>query len=69
MDIITLRLIFEDSEGKISNLRFNDIRADITTTEISEFADKIINENFISVKGKSLVKFVNAEKITTEKMF
>jgi len=66
LDTITLNIIFEDAEGKRTSLKFKDIRADISSSEVSAFTKKIVDEGFLNIKGRSIVKFVSAEKITTE---
>ena len=68
MDTVILNVIFLDETDKKVSLRFNDIRSDVSGTEVAEFANKLIDDNILSNNGKSIVSYVGAQKITVESL-
>ncbi len=64
--IITMN--FKNVDNEKLELKFNDIKTDITREELEAFANKILEKNAVKYKGKHLVEYVNSklEKITTE---
>lgn len=66
MDTVTLNIIFRDEDGKKVVLKLNDIKSDVTSAKVEELANKIIDDGILTVKGKAIVNYVNAEKVIKE---
>jgi len=66
MDTVTLSIIFKDEAGSKVYVKLNDIRNDITSAEVLTLVNKIIDDDILDVRGKSVVEFVSAEKIIRE---
>ncbi len=59
---------FKDVDSKKIQLKFDDIKTDITSEEVGAFASKILEKNAVNYKGKRLVGYIDStlEKLTTE---
>jgi len=68
MDTVSLNIIFLDEHGKRVYLRFNDIKSNITSTEVEVFANKLIDDEILTNKGISIAEYLGAEKITKEQL-
>ena len=66
METITLNIILANEDGLKVNLKLNDIRSDVTGTEVSELANKLIDEKMLINRGKDVVTYIGAEKIIIE---
>jgi hypothetical protein len=68
MDTVTLNITFEDEIGMKIRMRLNDIRADVTSADVLKLANKLIEDNTLINKGRSIEKFVSAEKVSIERL-
>ena len=68
MDTVTLNITFEDESGMKIRIRLNDIRADITSADVLKLANKLIDDNTLINKGRSIEKYISAEKIKVERL-
>ena len=66
MDTVTINIILEDEGGTKVKIKLNDIRSDVTSVEVLLLANKFIDDNILTNKGKSVVNYVSAEKIIVE---
>ncbi|MCL2321702.1 MAG: DUF2922 domain-containing protein [Oscillospiraceae bacterium] len=66
MDTVTLNIIFENEDGMKAYVKLNDIRADVTTSEVLVLANKLIDESILISRGKNVVKYIGTEKIFKE---
>ena len=62
----TLYMYFYDSSENKFRLVLKDVREDITASEVSNLANKIIEKNMFTIKHNSLAKYIGAEMERTE---
>jgi len=68
MDTVTLNIILKDENGMNVKVRLNDIRSDVTSAEVLALANKFIDDNILTNKGRSITDYLGAEKISIERL-
>lgn len=61
MEQNTLYIVFENSMGTKSKLKINDVKPDVTSEEVAELANKIVDKNAIIGKNGSYVQYIHSE--------
>lgn len=63
---VTLIMNFKDSSGNGHTVKMNDVKPDITGTEVEALGNMMVNKNMIVVKGNKVIEYVDAELEITE---